>query len=120
MAARRLVTLDDRATAPEEITVLEPPTRFAYTLSDFSPPFGRLVRGATGEWRNEGRRGTRIGWSPTFSSTWLLLPAVWLFSRAFYRRYMRRALQVTKALTENPSRPGLAGQRWPGTTSPDS
>lgn len=106
--AWRTVTLDDGGTAREEITALEPPARFAYALSEFSPPFGRLVRGATGEWGfTSTGDGTRIDWSYTFVASWPLLPAVWVFSRVFYRRYMRRALQVTKALIQNPPLPAL-------------
>ena len=106
--AWRRVTLDDGGTAREKITTLEPPDRFAYSLSEFSPPFGRLVRGAHGEWLfTPIDDGTRIEWSYTFDASWPLLPVVWLFSRVFYSRYMRRALQVTKALTENPPRPIL-------------
>ncbi|MGL5817555.1 MAG: SRPBCC family protein [Phycicoccus sp.] len=109
VGAWRTVTLDDGSTAREEITAIEPPTRFAYTLSEFSPPFGRLVRGATAEWRfTPSGEGAQIDWRYTLSSSWLLLPAVWVFSRVFYRRYMRRALQVTKALTENPPQPAQA------------
>ncbi len=46
--------------------------------------------------------GTRIDWRYKWDGGWLLLPAVGLFSRVYYRRYMRRALLVTKALVENP------------------
>lgn len=96
VGARRLVDLSDGSSVPEELTVWEPPRRFAYRVGPFTGALGRLVRHADGEWSfvQAGDR-TAISWTYAFAPR---TPAAGVLVRLLlaplWRRYAGRALAL--------------------------
>jgi hypothetical protein len=89
----RTLLLSDGGSVVETITDADPPTFFAYELSDFRKLFGMLVKGARAEWRYDRTdAGTRIRWTYSFAARPGRAPVVTLIVRLFWAPYMRRVL----------------------------
>jgi hypothetical protein len=92
----RTVNLSDGGSVHEELTDFERPRYFAYRVSEFSPPFGRLVRQGRGRWwfATDGER-TIIRWTYSFepagTAAALVLAVV---GHVFWRGYMRQAMRA--------------------------
>ena len=96
----RTIVTADRGTMLEELTVLEPPDRFGYTLTRITGPMKPLVDHVEGLWSFvPAGTGTRITWAWTFhpanSVAGLVLPAL----ARMWRGYARQGLEeVEKSL----------------------
>ena len=96
----RTIVTADRGTMLEELTILEPPGRFGYTLSRITGPMKPLVAHVEGEWSfAPAGTGTRITWTWTFHPAngvaGMLLPAL----ARMWRGYARQGLEeVEKSL----------------------
>jgi hypothetical protein len=89
----RTLVLSDGSTVVERLTVVEPPRRFAYRLSDFTGAFGNLVAFAEAEWDFDASVvGTRIRWTYSYHAQpkrgWIVRVIV----RVFWARYMKKVL----------------------------
>ena len=90
----RTIVTADRGTMLEELTVLDPPGRFGYTLSRITGPMRPLVDLVEGVWSfAPAGTGTRIVWTWTFhpanGAAGLVLPALaWM-----WRGYARQGLE---------------------------
>ena len=92
----RTVNLSDGGSAREELTDVERPRYFAYRVSGFSPPFGRLVGEARGRWwfATDGER-TTIRWTYSFEPAGTAAALVLtLVGHVLWRGYMRRAMRA--------------------------
>lgn len=101
----RTLVLSDGGTVVEQITDAASPRFFAYELSRFTGPFGRLVAGARAEWEfTPLADGTRVEWRYSFRARpgWGLAVAV--IRRAFWAPYMRRVLPPLAAWASSVSR----------------
>ena len=92
----RVVRLADETTAREEITLYQAPSRFGYSVSDWSGALKFLARAAKSEWRFDeiSPIKTRISWNYAFAprsmwTAWLLLPIV----QGLWRGAMKQALR---------------------------
>jgi hypothetical protein len=90
----RTIATADRGTMREELTVLEPPERFGYTLSRITGPMKPLVDHVEGMWAfAPAGTGTRITWTWTFhpanGAAGLVLPAL----ARMWRGYARHGLE---------------------------
>jgi hypothetical protein len=95
----RTVQLADGGRMAEELTVVDPPRRFAYRLTGFTGPMRPLASSIDGEWAFEpAGTGTRITWS------WVVHPASSVASYALpvfgriWRGYARQALEEVERL----------------------
>jgi hypothetical protein len=89
----RTLELSDGSTVVERLTIVDPPRRFAYRLSDFTGKFGGLVAFAEAEWDFDASvEGTRIRWTYSYHAQpkrgWI----VRLIVRLFWAPYMKRVL----------------------------
>jgi len=89
----RTLELSDGSTVVERLTLVEPPRRFAYRLSDFTGTFGNLVAFAEAEWDFDASvEGTRIRWTYSYHAQpkrgWIVRVIV----RVFWARYMKKVL----------------------------
>lgn len=99
--ASRKPRLSDGSTAVETLTEYTPGHGFAYELTGFTSPLGRLVDGVRGEWTFTPDRGaTLIRWTYEFKPRpgRRLLIAVAL--APLWRRYMRAALDAAAQIAE--------------------
>jgi len=103
----RMLVLSDGGSVVERLTVVDPPRRFAYRLSDFTGVFSTLVAFAETEWDFDASvAGTRIRWTYSFHAQpkrgWI----VRLIVRLFWARYMKRVLPafVAEVAREAPTR----------------
>ena len=101
----RSVHSSDGSVLREQVTVLEPPFRHAYTLSGFRAPMSWLVREGHADWRFETEGpGTRVQWQYRFVLTTVLVwPLAWILLQGFMRKAMQRCLA---ALTVESARRG--------------
>ena len=96
----RTIVTADRGTMREELTVLEPPARFGYSLSRIAGPMKPLVDHVEGMWTfAPAGTGTRITWTWTFHpsnrAAGLVLPAL----ARMWRGYARQGLEeIEKSL----------------------
>ena len=90
----RTVALTGGGGMREELTLVEPPHAFGYTLTEFKGPLSPLVSKVDGEWLfapNE--KGTTVTWRWTIHPrSRFAAPALPVFAR-LWRGYARRALE---------------------------
>lgn len=100
----RTVQLSDGSSAQEALTAYDYPKRFAYTVKGFTGVLRFFTREAHGEWwfeRVPGQEATAIRWRYEFvSRAKFLEPLVCLITQQLWRRYMRKALSLSKAQVE--------------------
>jgi hypothetical protein len=103
--ASRTVLLSDGGSVHEELTDYERPAYFAYRVTGFPPPFGRLVRSARGRWWFAGDESrTLIRWTYSFEPATSGLP-LWLAAHVLWRGSMRRAMgSLGHILSDEPER----------------
>lgn len=102
----RTLVLSDGGTVVESITDADPARFFAYDLSRFTGPFGRLVAGARAEWRFVPLAdGTRVEWTYAFRARRGWGGAVALIVALAWRPYMARVLPPLAAWAGSVSRP---------------
>lgn len=94
----RTIVTADHGTMLEELTVLEPPARFGYTLSRITGPMKLLVDHVDGMWSfATAGTGTRVTWAWTFhpahGAARLVLPGLALM----WRGYARQGLEELEA-----------------------
>jgi hypothetical protein len=94
VGVNRRPVLSDGTTAYEEVTVYEPPTYFAYEVSQFENVLNRFVIGARGDLRftptDDGR--TELVWTYAFLPRPRRRAFVALAIAPLWRRYMRHGL----------------------------
>jgi hypothetical protein len=89
----RTLELSDGGTVVERLTTVESPRFFAYTLTEFTGLFGRLVESARSEWRFEPSGAhTAIDWRYAFTARRGRGPIVAAIVRLAWGPYMRRVL----------------------------
>jgi hypothetical protein len=78
----------------EELTRMDPPNAFGYTLSDITGPLAPLVRLVEGQWLFEpAGTGTKVTWRWTIHPrATLSAPLLPVFGR-FWRGYARQSLE---------------------------
>ena len=106
----RRIFLEDDSSVYEELIEYEFGQRFAYRVSEFSPPLSFLVTEARGEWRFEDRAPqiTRIVWTYAFTPrSPIAKPLVSLFVNHLWRGYIEAALQRVKIIIEQESTSAL-------------
>jgi hypothetical protein len=90
----RTIALVGGGTTREELTALDPPNSFGYTLSNITGPLSSLISRVEGEWTFEpAGTGTKVTWR------WTIHPRSGLSARALpvfgllWRGYARQALE---------------------------
>lgn len=86
----------------EELTGVQRPTAFAYTISDVTGPMKALAARVDGQWRFEpAGAGTRISWEwqvyPASPLSALLLPVFAMFWRGYARQALESIEQILPA-----------------------
>ncbi|MGI9157672.1 MAG: SRPBCC family protein [Marmoricola sp.] len=99
VAQTRTIALADGGTMREELTRVQPPTEFGYTITGITGPMKPLVSYVEGRWAFEpAGTGTRITWQwtvhPASSVAALAMP---LFGR-LWRGYARQAMETIETL----------------------
>ncbi len=98
----RTIVNADGSRIREEMTRVERPRRQSYELSDFSGPFGLLVRAAGGDWIfSEERDGTRITWRFRFDAYPLAWPVVKALSSFFAKAQLRALNNLASTIRLN-------------------
>ncbi|WP_445148745.1 SRPBCC family protein [Baekduia sp. Peel2402] len=96
VGSSRTVHLSDGSSATEQVTAVQAPQMFGYTVSGFTNPVRFLAREARGVWVFE--ESGEVRWTYTFAAR--SLPAALLLApvvRFAWRGFMRRALDALAA-----------------------
>jgi hypothetical protein len=100
VGATRLVYLEDGSSLVEAIEALDPPSHFAYRVSDFGWPLSALVQKGHGSWEftADPDGGTHVAWTYAFTPpTCLTEPALALFVATQFQPYMAHGLAAIAA-----------------------
>ena len=98
----RVIRLADGSAMREELTRVDRPSHFAYSITELSGPLGRLTSVFHGAWWFEARaEHTHARWQYRFEprSAWLRAP-IFLVVRGFWQPYMARALTLASRIAE--------------------
>lgn len=89
----RVLRLSDGGSVRETLETVDDPSRFAYRLTGFTGPFGRIVAEAFADWRFRSRGShTDVEWSYAFTPRRGFGILVALIVRLAWAPYMRRVL----------------------------
>lgn len=106
---RRRHLLSDETSVNEELTLYEPPNRFAYRVTEFTGPFAALAQEATGAWSFMATTDSRtmIIWRYDFMpNSSAAAPALYLIAKLFWPGYLNAALRRVKDHAENGAQAG--------------
>lgn len=99
----RTVCLSDGSEAREELVSYVPPKSFSYKISGFTGGLKYLAQSAEGEWWFEtvSKETTHLRWRYAFNPVSILtLPILWVVAKVFWANYMKKALAICKAHSE--------------------
>lgn len=98
----RTIHLKNGDTAREQVTDFQPPSYFAYRVSDFTFVLKHLATQGRGQWWfTSGEGGTHVKWTYTFMArSAFTQPFLRIFALLLWRGYMRVAIRETKAQLE--------------------
>jgi len=102
VGSTREVESSDGSRLIERVTLLEPPHRHSYALSELRPPLAWLVRSGDADWAFLDVAGaTRVTWRYVFTLTSpLAWPVAWPLLYVFMRAAMRRCLEAMARVLE--------------------
>ncbi len=102
----RTVCLSDGSEAQEELVSYTLPKSFSYKISGFTGSLKYLAKSAEGQWWFEtvSDGTTHVKWRYAFNPVSILtLPVLWVVAKVFWAGYMKKALTICKAYSEQDS-----------------
>ena len=99
----RTVCLSDNSRAQETLLEYNRPSYFRYRVSNFTGVLRLLAKEARGQWwfKENSDGTTHIRWEYVFvPASVFALPFIWIVAKFIWRGYMKKALSISKQMTE--------------------
>lgn len=116
----RTVHLSDGSSAQEILTGYDYANSFAYTVSGFTGSLRFLTTSANGVWWFESEHvgTTNIKWQYVFNARSVFaVPILWFIANVLWRRYMNKALSLSKHQVEQSVTDAITAKKHEGNSN---